>query len=205
MVGKASRISSQREQRLARIATMYLRHYAQTEIAKVCGVSDAQISRDLVELNARWRAEQLESTHTYKMDALRRIDDLETQYAELYRRSLEPAVTETAKTIDVPLPPRRGIRGSVVAGRDKRTEASRTTEQRVGMKAALDGIAWCIAERAKLLGLYPDQKIRLGAGTGAEPMTFTLELGPARPADDIAGDEPEPEPDDDEGSLDDAE
>jgi hypothetical protein len=163
------------------VARLYLQRQSQQQIAEQTNVTQQQISLDVKELHKRWRASQLSDTHSAKLDALRRIDELEAVYWEHYRASQHDLEITSTKAVEIPTT--RVVRGQTIASSVRRNEAHREVRKQIGSEGALRGIAWCIAERGKVLGIYPDGKLTLG-GPDGQPVHFTLNLGKARPAVD---------------------
>jgi hypothetical protein len=133
----------QRERDLELISRECLRGKTQEELARLCGVSQAQIHYDLKVLHKRWLESSQINMAEAKAKELAKIDALEKTYAEAWERSLKEKETKTAE--------------KTTAGQSGRTRALSRQEQRDGNPAFLAGIQWCIEQRCKILGLVPKE------------------------------------------------
>lgn len=114
---------------------MYLSGHTQAQIAEQLNLSQAQVSRDLKEVQRQWREQTTLNIDEAKQRELERIDVLERTYWEAWRHSRE----ERTKT------------RTSSKGQDK--SASIEKESLTGNPAYLAGVQWCIEQRCKLLGL----------------------------------------------------
>lgn len=138
------RTSTQRENDLEHIAAMYLHGKRQSDIAQEIGIDQSQISRDLKEIQKRWRESSLVSINEVKHRELSRIDELERTYWDAWQRSVGEVIKTTTSKSD-----KDGGRASIVK------------EQRVGDSAFLTGVLSCIEQRCKIFGIYEATKIAI--------------------------------------------
>src|SRR5689334_9369751 len=99
-MARPKRSKVQREKDLATIAQAYLQGDTQADIAARIGVSQPQIAYDLKTLQERWRTASMIDFGERKATELARIDVLERQYWESWKKSLdERQVSNTEKVI----------------------------------------------------------------------------------------------------------
>ncbi len=140
------RTKVERERDLTEVAHLYCAGRRQVEIAAKLGVSQQQISYDVQRLLREWRAGHRADIDRYVGETLERINRLEVEYWEAWRRSREPGrrtVEERRRS-----PPR-------VAGAAP-YQVSRVTVEEGGERGDpvfLAGVQRCITERSRLLGL----------------------------------------------------
>lgn len=139
-VAAPKRSKIQREHDLARIAELYLKGHTQAEIGDALGLTQQIISRDLATLQTRWEESASIAMDAAKSKELARLDALEREYWQAWRRSLEQ-VTKT-KT-------KRNHMGD---------EAVVMREETSGNAAFLAGVQNCIDQRCRILGLYAASK-----------------------------------------------
>jgi predicted transcriptional regulator len=143
-MAKPKRTPTQRELDLQKITALYLRGTTQSDIGKELGVVQSQVSYDLKEIQKRWRESALVNINEVKQRELARIDELEIEYWQAWRRS----IGEVTKTVTS----RNALRGDT---------ASISKETLNGNPAYLQGVQWCIEQRCKLFGIYEATKISL--------------------------------------------
>ncbi len=127
----------------------------QAEIGKAVGVSRQTIHVDLKHIHAAWLESALMPFDKLKARELARIDRLEREHWAAWERSQKEyraSLTEQTDDID----DKTGDVRNVV-----RRKAQVKKEQRVGDKAFLTGIQWCIEQRLKIFGVYAAQKVAL--------------------------------------------
>lgn len=117
---------------------MYLAGHSQAAIAKAIGVSTAQISYDIEELRTRWRERTAMNLDAKKSEELARIDRLEMEYWDAWRRSQQDFKAQTVRKAE---------------GKAKSAEVSQHTENRYGDPRFLEGVLRCIAKRCEILGI----------------------------------------------------
>lgn len=135
------RTPTQRENDLQRIAALYLRGKRQADIAQELGIAQQQVSYDLKEIHKRWRESTLIDINEAKQRELARIDELEIEYWDAWRRSCE----EKTKT--------RTEKAATGA-----TKASVEKDTMLGNPAYLAGVQWCIERRCKIFGIDAPDK-----------------------------------------------
>jgi DNA-binding transcriptional regulator LsrR (DeoR family) len=127
-------------------ADLYLQGWLQADIATELSIDQSTVSRDLKALQKQWLASALIDFNEAKAQELAKIDRLEREYWEAWRRSCEDA--ETVK--------QRGAPGDEV-GKVKTASVERTVKGQAGDPRFLVGIQWCIERRCKVLGIdVPD-------------------------------------------------
>lgn len=132
--GTGNRTREERERDLNRVAELRFAGKTQQEIAETIGVSQAVISRDVKELRKRWQKETASTIEAMMAEELRNITRLQSEYWDSYKRSLRP---------------RRSAEGEPAPDYD--------TDE--GDPRFLQGVERCIAQRVKLLGIEPPQKV----------------------------------------------
>lgn len=144
-MSEKKRTPTERAADLEKIAALYLKGKRQVDIAAELGVTQQQISYDLKEIHDRWRASTLIDINEAKHRELARIDELEREYWEAWRRSCEEKTkTRTKKTLG-----------------GNATEASIEKDQMLGNPAYLAGVQWCIERRCKIFGIDAPEKHEL--------------------------------------------
>lgn len=109
------------------------------EIAAELDISQATVSKDLKVLQKEWQEARINDIDERKRQELAKIDNLELEHWEGWRRSQQDAEVQTVKMLGKESP-------------DK-MEKTRRTEGQVGDPRFLTGIQWCINKRCELLGL----------------------------------------------------
>ncbi len=135
----------QREADYERITSLYLRGWRQVDIAAELGIVQSQVSYDLRVIQDRWKKNSIIDMDEAKQRELSRIDELERECWQAW----EDSKKERTKT-------RQESTGK--KKNDGKMEVVRATMERetgAGNPAFLSGVMSCIAERNKLLGLYP--------------------------------------------------
>jgi predicted transcriptional regulator len=177
---KHTRTKIEREADLDRIAELYLQRYKQAEIAEILGVTQQQISYDLKKIQKRWSESALRSFDQAKAEELAKIDELERVYFDAWRRSQgeieiksvdrervvldsENKMYKGVEALSIPLVDEDGI---TVGKEGEIVRTSRRTEYRVGEKAFLSGVEWCIQQRIKIFGIAAPTKIAPTDPTG---------------------------------------
>ena len=124
---------------------MYLQGFNQVEIAEALDVSQATISSDIKSAREEWRTARTKKVDRMMNRELARIDHLARTYWDAWERSIGEVVTVTEKV---------GTNG---------VERSEKTEQKVGDRGFLDGVAKCIDMRTKLLGVNQEKTPETGS------------------------------------------
>ena len=128
-----------------RISDLYLQGWLQVDIATEIGVSAPTVSRDLKALQAGWLESALIDFNEAKARELAKVDRLEREYWEAWRRSCEDAETVRQEG-DPKKPPSRVIK---------------TSKGQAGSSQFLQGVQWCIDKRCKILGIDAPQKVEV--------------------------------------------
>lgn len=148
----------ERERDLQLITAMYLDGKFQHEIAKIVGVSQVQVSRDLAEVKKRWLESSLRDFDELKSEELAKLDRLEVTYREAWVRSCKDKDRLMEEDSE------KGNRVQIV------------TEGQSGNPAFLDGIHKCIMARCKILGLV-DIKVKTElSGPDGKPIKVDMQV-----------------------------
>jgi IS30 family transposase len=150
------RTNEQRECDLVTIADLYVKGYSQAAIAKEIGVSRSQIQYDLAEIRRRWVESTIRDFDAAKEAELKKLDSLEEEAWEAWRRSIGETKTTHAEIID-------------------NDEKGRTSKQKV-IKREMNGdprfmsiVQSCIQQRCKILGIEAANKHE-HSGPGGGPI-----------------------------------
>jgi hypothetical protein len=127
-------------ERRAKVASLYLLHHTQRQIAEALGCSLGTVNSDLKAVEADWKERAALDLQARKAEELAGIDNQEREYWEQWEESKKPVKKGYARTI-------RGKGGD-------RTEVREVEESRDGDPCFLAGVQRCIDQRCKLLGLY---------------------------------------------------
>lgn len=146
MTKKKPRSVSEQERDSIMVSRLYLEGKLQAEIAYECKISQPTVSRIIKELITEWQVERVYNINESKARELAKIDRLELEYWNAWRRSQEDAVVNTKGTTST---------GSIDTTR---------TEGQAGDPRFLDGIMKCIDRRCAILGVDAPKKIE-GEGT----------------------------------------
>jgi hypothetical protein len=146
------RTATQRERDNRKISQMYLQGTLQSDIAEALGLDQSTISRALKSLQADWRASALIDINEAKARELAKVDALEMEYWQAWKRSQEDAESEITKmqggTTDAP----------------SRLEKQQKREGQSGNPAFLKGVEWCINKRCEILGVDAPKKTDVTSG-----------------------------------------
>ena len=132
----------QREHDYNVITGHYLKGVYQSEIAKILGLTQGQISQDIKTIQARWRKSTTFNLDEHKAMELAKLDELERTAWDAWEKS----TGERTKA-------RQVKSGEAVMS------ASMEKEQRDGNPAFLDTVLKCIDRRVKILGIDAPAKI----------------------------------------------
>lgn len=149
------RSEAERERDLARIAELYCDGRRQADIAAHLGVTQQQVSYDLKVLRRRWQERSAESVDRWIGETLARINALELEYWDAWRRS------QRVRTRVVEESNRAPTAGTGAAPVRRRVVIEETP---VGDPAHLAGVQRCITARVDLLGLAAPARARVGGG-----------------------------------------
>jgi hypothetical protein len=162
-MARAKRTPLERERDLAITEQLHLRGRTSVEIASQLSITTgSQISPQQVKYDIRLLTRQYRSAgvRDYNVDLnqqLRRIDMLEREAWGLLDQSGGERVIKSRKT-------RRKSGGD--GDESSVSEVGDRTEERVADARYMVVIQWCIAERNKLLGLYPPEELKHTGNVG---------------------------------------
>ena len=167
--GGPKRTGVEREADLILEARMYLEGHSQAEIADhICDIrhydiSAQQVSQDMKKVRQRWVDSQLRDFDQAKAHELSKIDNLEREYWEAWRKSLELA-TEIFSEKEEGNMQSTNAQG-VVAGTVKpiysKSKVKKKETQTFGEPRYLEGIRWCIDKRCKIFGLDAPSRVSI--------------------------------------------
>lgn len=142
------------------IGRLYLQGLAQSEIATQLGISQSTVSRDLQTIQKTWIHDAARDIGERKAQELAKVDALELEYWEAWKRSQENAETRTLK-------------GKGAASNEGPADVEQTvrTEGQVGDPRFLTGIQWCIERRCLILGVDAPKRQEI-TGKDGEPIKF---------------------------------
>lgn len=156
-MSSSDRTPSQKAKHLADIARLYLQGQSQCAIAVALEIDQSTVSRDLKELRNLWKESAIRDFDEAKALQLAKIDVLEAEYWEAWKRSLTTKETLTNESGE-------GEKGAW-------TKTITRREVMLGNPAYLAGVERCIAERSKLLGLYAPVLTELNASVKEAGLT----------------------------------
>jgi transposase len=131
----------QRERQRLECLSLYLGGMWQTDIAKKLRMSQSQVSRDIAAAHEEWAKRTTYNLDQEKAKRLAEIDNLERQYSLAWNRSIGTHKTTTK-----------------VTGGEEGDKLTTKAEKLAGDPSFLNGIAWCISERCRILGTYAATK-----------------------------------------------
>lgn len=163
----AKRSNAATEHDLYLIARLYVRGKPVREIAQALTqhykdegqditVTYNMVYDQITEIHKRWVNSSLIDFDQAKGRELEHWNHLEATFWEMYERSLQAKTTKDVQKIE----------DEIAFAYDQvvpitRTKRRRKVEERDGSTAALEGVAMCIRERCKILGLYSPEKIQV--------------------------------------------
>jgi len=156
------RSAAQREYDLTELAGLYLQGKTQQQIAehfstnRPYSLSTYAIGHDIQILHQRWIETQLLNMDEAKARELSRIDKLEMAYWDGWDRSLKTQETFEAEKVEDTQPGAKGTTQKFIKERSHKKEVTMVGEPRF-----LDGVARCIEQRCRILGIHEPQKIEV--------------------------------------------
>jgi hypothetical protein len=147
------RTKAQRESDLVEISRLYCSGWRQVDIADRLGLDQTQISYDLKAIFADWRKARDGDVTAWTNAELARINTLEVEYWEAWRRSCG----EKKRTTTTAHKGKNDAQVTVVG------------EGLLGNPAFLAGVQWCIERRCKILGIDAPTKIAPTEPDGRNP------------------------------------
>jgi hypothetical protein len=154
---RKNRSKGQIEADMVILAEMYCQGYKQSEIGEVLGISQQHVCEDIKKLREAWRDSGIRNFDLAKEEELRKLDAMEREAWDAFRRSRRPMTTRSQEETKKP--------GGGDGDRKLKIEQRETVGDPRYMLIVLD----CIDKRCKLLALYPPQKIAPTDPTGMEP------------------------------------
>jgi hypothetical protein len=150
-------------------ARLYCQGKSYREIGAELGLSAAQVLIDLKAVHERWVAHATMDMTKAKARELAKIDELERTYWDAWERSQREKVKTDIRSVKT----RKGADGMLVPV--KITKAT-SRSQRDGFAQYLEGVAWCIDRRIKLLGL--DAPVKVDVEARVRQMAMDLGIDP---------------------------
>lgn len=168
-----------KEEHLNAISKMYVRGVTQMEMASRLGVSQGQISADVKTVLKQWQDERLHDIDRYKNEQLVRINSIEEEMWTAWEKSkvTKKVVINKSKSGEMSdvFDPTTGKMTKTQT--DKYWRAGTTEEEPVnGDMQYMNGIMWCVQERAKIIGLYAPKKVAQTDPTGEFESTSAKEI-----------------------------
>lgn len=150
------RSALQRERQRLECLDLYLAGMWQSEIATKLRMSQSQVSRDIKAAHEEWCKRTTYNLDEEKAKRLAEIDRLERQYHLAFARTVGTHKVTTKEQAQLGTVDGAGH----LEGVSKPVEIKTVTksEKMAGEVAFLNGIAWCISERCKILGTYAATK-----------------------------------------------
>jgi hypothetical protein len=141
LVANQAASESRIAERRTRVAEGYLRGRSMRDLAQELDVALGTISSDMKAIREDWKERASSNFNAHVDEALAKIDRLELEYWSAWDRSVGKVTTE-----------RETLKGDDI-------EISTTTENKAGDPRFLDGVAWCIERRCRLLGTDAPKRI----------------------------------------------
>lgn len=166
----AKRTKAEKEEHMNIIARMYVKGRTQMEMARELGLSQGQISNDLRNLLKSWEESRMHNIDLHKNAALLRINMIEEELWEAWEKS------KTAKKV-VNTKSKSGEMADALDASGRPIKTSEEKYWRAGSSEELptggdmqymNGIMWCLQERAKIMSLYAPKKIANTDPTGTQ-------------------------------------
>jgi predicted transcriptional regulator len=142
-------------ERRVRVAELYLEGKPQPQIAKILGINQAMVSRDLASIREEWLKSSVRDFETSKAQEIAKIDRLEEQAWDAWHRSTQEQRTTVNKTESMRRTVQGGKRGAHKLVPTKVTE-NVTVKNCPGDPRFMETIAWCIETRLKVLGAFKE-------------------------------------------------
>jgi hypothetical protein len=137
------------------ISQMYLQGSLQIEIADQLGLSVATVSNDLRKLQQFWWEASLQAIDEIKSRELAKIDILELEYWNAWKRS--QLNTEQSTTEDLGSMEFKDLLTGEITER-KRVKTIKKSEGQSGNPSFLEGVLKCINKRCEILGIDSPNK-----------------------------------------------
>lgn len=159
----------------AKIALLYLRGTSQPEIATALKLPLQAVSKELKAVRQEWVSEMPTDFNSAKATELAKINALEREYWNAWRRSIGSVTDESCSPKSVESAERRSKSAKAKSKRtNKRTETR--TKLSTGDPRYLAGVQWCIKQRCVIFGVAEPQEPNQNGFTGPfDPSKYTLE------------------------------
>jgi hypothetical protein len=135
-VEKLARCTQARQDRIERIAAFHLAGKTQRAISEICGISRAQLVRDLKLVRQEWTKRCSEGLRSLMERELARIDRIEAEAWRAWERS-QQAITERLREV-------------TTSTEGESTKRAKRTRQSAGEQAFLATMLACVNARLKL-------------------------------------------------------
>ena len=133
------------------VAALYLTGKYQTDIARLVGCSQQQVSHDLKAVQREWLASSIRDFDTVKSEQLAKIDAVERAAWGAWERSCQPREITVQEVVD---------------GETRTKKVTLRKEQQVGDPRFLERIQKCIDQRCDILGISTSTEAAKALGTG---------------------------------------
>lgn len=153
---KKPRTKLKKEQDYTKITELYLENKPQSLIAKVVGLSQTQVCKDISNITKRWAEENVDKVDQIKAAQLKKLDVIESEMWVCWHKSKRIRQT-TIK--------RGGIRANQNTGNG---QFEVFEEEELGDTKYMDRILDCIDKRVKIIGGYAPTKIAQTDITGTK-------------------------------------
>src|SRR6476469_423386 len=146
----------QREHQRLECLNLYLGGMWQSEIAKKLRMSQSQVSRDIKAAHEEWAKRTTYNLDEEKAKRLAEIDALERRYHLAFARTVGVHKVTTREQAQLGTLSNAGNLEQLSKPVEVKTVTK--SEKLAGEVAFLNGIAWCISERCRILGTYAATK-----------------------------------------------
>ena len=156
------------------VAQLYLTGVSQMAVSRHMNERDGieypytpkMVEKDLAALRKQWLASGIRDFDQGRAEELAKIDALEVEAFDAWRRSQEGKSVSAKKVVE------GGLHGIVREEQDRE-------ESSPGDPRFLALVQWCINKRCEINGY--DAPLALDLTSGGKPMVFTLDLGENKP------------------------
>jgi phage terminase large subunit len=162
MTKKTVRKKTPKQRDLRVISRMYLQGMTQGDIATELKISQPTVSREIKKLVEEWKVERVYDINEAKQRELAKIDNLELEYWEAWKRSQQDAVMRMKKAIQ--------------SDGTTKQEVSERIEGQVGDARFLNGVMDCIKQRCNILGVEAPDKLQSGSGSEIESISIPAHM-----------------------------
>lgn len=143
-------------QRRKKVVRLYLEGNSQATIAETVEVDKETISRDLAFIRKEWLSEMVKDFNELKAKELAKIDNLEAEAWEAWRKSAEPVTTTRKRTESVRQHQYKGkgrTKGAHQLVPIRFHEETTIREGGTGDPKFMEVISWCIETRLRIANL----------------------------------------------------